>query len=158
MISPEVLRRFPLFAGQSFYMLDEIAMITKEISISADDWLFHENDDANNFYLILEGRIGLTLYLHHKGTGKHLKTTSALTRGQFFGWSSLVPPHHYKMGALAETDTTLLEIDGKALRQLFDDNPEFGYPFIKKIAEEISDRLEYKIIQVLSMALNLESG
>lgn len=158
MISPEVLRRFPLFAGQSFYMLDEIAMITKEISISADDWLFHENDDANNFYLILEGRIGLTLYLHHKGTGKHLKTTSALTRGQFFGWSSLVPPHHYKMGALAETDTTLLEIDGKALRQLFDDNPEFGYPFIKKIAEEISDRLEYKIIQVLSMALNLESS
>ena len=60
------------------------------------------------------------------------------------------------MGALAETDTTLLEIDGKALRQLFDDNPEFGYPFIKKIAEEISDRLEYKIIQVLSLIMESE--
>ena len=156
MISPEVLRRFPLFAGQSFYMLDEIAMITKEVSISANEWLFHENDDANNFYLILDGEIALTLYLHTKGIGKHLKTTSALTRGQIFGWSSLVPPHHYKMGALAETDSILLEIDGKALSQLFDDNPEFGYPFIKKIAEEISDRLEYKIIQVLSLIMESE--
>jgi hypothetical protein len=53
-------------------------------------------------------------------------------------------------------DTTLLEIDGKALRQLFDDNPEYGYPFMKNIAEEISDRLEYKIIQVLSMAIEPE--
>ena len=156
MISPEVLRRFPLFVDQSFYMLDEIAMLSKEIFIPADEWLFHENDDANNFYLILEGEIALTLYLHSKGIGKHLKTTSALTKGQIFGWSSLVPPHHYKMGALAEADSKLLEIDGKALRQLFDDNPEYGYPFMKKIAEEISDRLEYKIIQVLSMVIESE--
>ncbi len=156
MISPEVLRRFPLFVDQSYYMLDEIAMLSKEIFIPTDEWLFHENDDANNFYLILEGEIALTLYLHSKGIGKHLKTTSALTKGQIFGWSSLVPPHHYKMGALAETDSKLLEIDGKALRQLFDDNPEYGYPFMKKIAEEISDRLEYKIIQVLSMVIESE--
>jgi len=156
MISPEVLRRFPLFAGQSFYMIDEIAMISKEVVISANEWLFHENDDANYFYLILEGEIALTLYLHSKGVGKHLKTTSALTKGQIFGWSSLVPPHHYKMGARAERDTTLLQIDGKALSQLFDDNPEYGYPFMKKIAEEISDRLEYKIIQVLSLVMESE--
>ena len=156
MISPEVLRRFPLFAGQSFYMIDEIAMISKEVVISANEWLFHENDDANYFYLILEGEIALTLYLHSKGVGKHLTTTSALTKGQIFGWSSLVPPHHYKMGARAERDTTLLQIDGKALSQLFDDNPEYGYPFMKKIAEEISDRLEYKIIQVLSLVMESE--
>ena len=158
MISPEVLRRFPLFAGQSFYMLDEIAMISREVSFPEGEWVVHENDEANYFYLILEGEIALTLYLHNKGVGKHLKTTSALTKGQIFVWSSLVPPHHYNMGALAESNSTLLEIDGQALRQLFDDNPEFGYPFIKKIAEEISDRLEYKIIQVLSMALNPESS
>jgi CRP-like cAMP-binding protein len=153
MISPEVLRRFPLFAGQNAYMLDEIAMISKETSILAGEWLFHENEDAKKFYLILEGEIALTLYIYYKGSGKHLKTTSALTKGELFGWSALVPPHHYKMGALAETNSKLLVIDGKPLRQLFDDNPEFGYPFMKNIAEEISDRLEYKIIQVLSLVL-----
>ena len=67
-----------------------------------------------------------------------------------------MPPHHYKLGAKAETDSKLLVIDGKALKQLFDDNPEYGYPFMKKIAEEISDRLENKIIQVLSMVLEPE--
>jgi len=159
MISPEVLRRFPLFAGQSFYMLDEIAMISNEVSVSEGDWLFHEEEDADNFYLIIEGEVSLTLFLYYKGSSKHLKTTSPLTKGELFGWSSLVPPHHYKMGAVAEKDSTVLVINGKALRQLFDDNPEFGYPFMKNIAEEISDRLEYKIIQVLSMVLEpTESG
>jgi len=158
MISPEILRRFPLFAGQSFYMLDEIAMISDEVSIAKGDWVFHENEDANNFYLILEGEIALTLFLFYNGSGKHLKTTSSLVQGQIFGWSALVPPHHYKMGAMAEKQSTLLEIDGKALRELFDDNPEYGYPFMKKIAEEISDRLEYKIIQVLSMVIGSEEN
>ena len=156
MISTEILRRFPLFAGQSIYMLDEIAMISSEITVEEGEWLFHENEDAKKFYLILDGKIALTLFLHYKGDSQHLKTTGALSRGEILGWSSLVPPHHYKLGAKAETDTKLLVIDGKALKQLFDDNPEYGYPFMKKIAEEISDRLENKIIQVLSMVLEPE--
>lgn len=158
MISPEVLRRFPLFAGQNPYMLDEIAMISREVRVAAGDWLFHENEEAKKFFLIQKGKIALTLFVYYQGSGQNLKTTSPLNKGEMFGWSSLVPPHHYKLGALAETEADLLEIDGKALRQLFDDNPEFGYPFMKNIAEEISDRLEYKIIQVLSMVLEPEKN
>ena len=154
MISPELLRRFPLFAGQSFYMLDEIAMISKELVVKEDDWIFHENEEAINFYLILEGEIALTLYLYYNGSGRHLQTTSPLTKPQLFGWSALVKPHHYKMGARATKDSKLLLIDGPALRQLLEDNPEYGFLFIRNIAEEISERMEYKCIQVLSMVLD----
>lgn len=156
MISTEVLRRFPLFAGQSTYMLDEIAMISSEENVPAGEWLCHENEDAHRFYLILEGKIALTLFAFYKGSSQHLKATSTLSKGEILGWSSLVPPHHYKLSAFAETDAQLLVIDGQALKQLFDDNPEYGYPFIKKIAEQISDRLENKIIQVLSLVLEPE--
>lgn len=158
MISPEILRRFPLFAGQSPYMLDEIAMISSEVSVPAGEWLFHENQDAHRFYLILEGKIALTLFAFFQGSSQNLKATSTLSKGEILGWSSLVPPHHYKLSALTETDAELLIIDGKALKQLFDDNPEYGYPFMKNIAEQISDRLENKIVQVLSLVLQPEKN
>ena len=156
MVSPELLRRFTLFAGQSHYMLDEIAMLSSQISVADGDWIFRENEEATKFYIVLEGQVALTLYLFYNGTGRHLKTTSPLTKGELFGWSSVVKPHHYKMGARAEADSDLLVIDGVGLRQLLDDNPEFGYEFYKKIAEEISDRLEFKLVQLLSLLLEPE--
>jgi CRP-like cAMP-binding protein len=154
MVSPELLRRFPLFAGQSHYMLGEIAMLSNQIAVKEDDWIFQENEEATKLYLILEGQVSLTMYLFFNGSGQHLKTTSPLTQGELFGWSAVVVPHNYKMGARAEADSKLLVIDGAGLRELFDDNPEFGYPFVKKISEEISERLELKCVQLLSLILD----
>ena len=54
MVSTELLRRYPLFAGQSHYMLEEIAMLSSEVTKAEGEWLFHENEDAldphPNFY------------------------------------------------------------------------------------------------------------
>lgn len=158
MVSPEVLRRFPIFAGQSFYMLDEIAMISEGLIAESEEWIFHEEEEAKNFYLILEGDVALTMYLYYNGSGKHLKTTSSLTQGQFFGWSALLESCEYKMGARAETDCKLIRIDGNQLSQLFDDNPQFGYFFMKNISHEVCECYEYKCIQVLSMLLDSRAG
>ena len=156
MISPEVLRRYPLFAGQSEQMLAKIAMLSNESEVAEGEWIFHENADATHFYIILEGKIALTMYLVYQGVGKQLKTSASLGKGELLGWSALVFPHHYKLGALAETNSRLLMINGVDLRKLLDDNPEYGYLFMKLIAEEISDRLEHKIIQVLSLVIDGE--
>ena len=154
MVSPEVLRRFPIFAGQSFYMLDEIAMISEGVIAECGEWIFHEEEEAENFYLILEGDVALTMYLYYNGSGKHLKTTSSLTKGQFFGWSALLQPCENKMGARAETDCKMIKINGNQLSQLFDDNPQYGYFFMKNVSQEVCECFEYKCIQVLSMLLD----
>jgi CRP-like cAMP-binding protein len=156
MVSSELLRRFTLFAGQSSYMLEEIAMLSSKLSVAKGDWIFRENEEATKFYIVLEGQIALTMYLYYKDSGQHLKTTSPLTKGELFGWSSVVVPHHYKLGARADADSELLVIDAVGLCQLLDDNHEFGYTFYKKIAEEISERLEFKLVQLLSLILEPE--
>ncbi len=154
MVSPELLRRFPLFAGQSPYMLKEIAMISEEVELEAGQWLFQEKDEAKKLCLVLEGGIALTMYLYLNGKGQHVSMTSPMRKGEVVGWSALVKPYIYTLGAQAIEKSKVIVIDGPALVTLLDDNPEYGYLLIKKIAEVISERLVYQYIQWLSLVVD----
>ena len=151
MVSTELLRRYPLFAGQSHYMLEEIAMISSEIMKNKGDWLFHEDEEAAKLYLVLDGAVALTLYVYLKGSGQHLSSSHSIGKGEIIGWSSIIPPHQYKVGAMAVKASRLLEIDALPLRQLLDDNPEYGYHFLRQIAEVVSERYMLINIQILSL-------
>ena len=151
MVSTELLRRYSLFAGQNNYMLEEIAMLSNEITKDKGDWFFHEDEDATKLYLVLEGAVALTLYVYLNGSGQHLSSSHSIGKGEIIGWSSIVPPHQYKVGAMAVKKSNLLEIDALPLRQLLDDNPEYGYHFLRQIAEVISERYMLINIQILSL-------
>ena len=153
MASVELLRRFPLFAGQNNYMLEEIALISDEVQFKKGEWLFHEKDEATRFYVILEGSFALSMYLFVRGEGTHFQAASSLEKGELVGWSALVKPYSYTLGAQAEEDSRVLEIQAEPLRELLDDNPENGYFLMKKIAEVMSERLDYMYIQLSSLAV-----
>ena len=157
MVSTELLRRYPLFAGQNHYMLEEIAMLSSEVTKAEGEWLFHENEDATRLYLVLDGAVALTLFVYLKGEQQHLSTSHSLGRNEIVGWSAIVPPHQYKVGARAVRESHLLEIDAVPLRQLLDDNPEYGYHFLRQIAEVISERFMLANIQILSLAAEKET-
>jgi len=158
MVSTELLRRYPLFAGQSNYMLDEIAMLSSEIAKAEGEWLFHENEDATKLYLVLDGAVALTLFVYLNGEQKHLATSHSLGKNEIVGWSSIVTPHQYKLGARAVKGSRLLEIDALPLRQLLDDNPEYGYHFLRQIAEVVSERFMLVNIQILSLMADKENN
>jgi len=151
MISTETLRFFPLFAHQNDYMLKEIAMLSNERELEAGEWLFMQDDPALWLYVILEGAISLTLSLTRNGRKHDLAKMASLKRGEVLGWSSLVSPYTYSLGAQAVEPSRLIEINAGGLRELLDDNPYFGYFFMKNIAEVIGERLHYKCIQLLSL-------
>jgi len=158
MVSTELLRRYPLFAGQNHYMLEEIAMLSSEVTKAEGEWLFHENEEATKLYLILEGAVVLTLFVHLDEELQHLSTSHSLGKNEIVGWSSVVTPHQYKLGALAVKDTQLLEIEAVPLRQLLDDNPEYGYHFLRQIAEVVSERFMQVNIQILSLMADKENN
>jgi CRP-like cAMP-binding protein len=68
-----------------------------------------------------------------------------------------VPPHQYKVGARAVKESRLLVIDAIPLRQLLDDNPEYGYHFLRQIAEVVSERFMLVNIQIMSLMADNES-
>ena len=150
MISPETLRFYPLFAHQDAAMLVKIADLAEEKEVEAGYQLFFEGEVAKSFYLILEGSVVLTMNMGEAGDQK-IEELEPLGKGEVAGWSSIVKPHIYKLGAYTGHKSHLLAFDGEKLRTLFDENPSFGYYFMDKLAEVIGARLISKCVQIMSM-------
>jgi len=150
MTSLETLRFFPLFSRQDAQMLAQIAMLSEDKEVEAGYQLFFEGEVAKSFYLIKEGSVILTMNMGKKGN-QHIKELEPLGKGEVVGWSSIVKPHLYKLGAYTEKKSHLVIFDGEKLRTLFDDNPSFGYYFMQKLAEVIGDRLISKCVQIMSL-------
>lgn len=150
MISPATLGFFPLFADLEPEMLKEIAALCNEKVVESGYQLFFEGEVAKSLFLIREGSVVLTMNMGEQGDQK-VEELEPLSKGELIGWSSIVKPHIYKMGAYAGQKSRLVEIDGEKLRALFDQRPESGYFFMKKLAEVIGDRLIGKCVQIMSL-------
>lgn len=148
MISPEILRRYPLFAKQPEDLLKQIAMLSQEVTVETDEWLFHQDEYADRIFIILEGGIALTMNINER-----TEKLSPMTTSDVIGWSAMVRPYNYTMGGQATQRTRLLAMDGQGLRALFDHHPEAGYLFLRNLAEVIGERLISKYTQLASLTL-----
>jgi len=150
MISPDTLRFYPLFAHQDAEMLTKIAMLGDEKEVEAGYQLFFEGEVAKSFYMVIEGSVVLTMNMGEQGDQK-VEELEPIGKGEVAGWSSIVKPHIYKLGAYTGQKSRLLAFNGQKLRALFDENPSFGYYFMNGLAEVIGDRLISKCVQVMSL-------
>ncbi len=139
MISPETLRRYSFFAALDPATLKEIAMLSSEVAFQAGEWLFHQGDPAEAFYLILEGAVDLQLNLDEAGTRR--VDMCRLVEGDVVGWSALVEPHVYTLGAVASSATRLAKLDGAAMRDLMNREPAVGYQIMQRLSRVLAQRL-----------------
>lgn len=151
MISPETLRFYPLFAHQDAGMLAQIADLAEELEVEADYQLFTEGETAKALYLVLDGSVVLTMNMGMAGDQK-MEELEPVSKGEVVGWSSIVKPHTYKLGAHTGQKSRLIYFNGEKLRALFDANPSYGYYFMQKLAEVIGERFTSKCVQVMSLA------
>jgi CRP-like cAMP-binding protein len=147
MISPSSLGFYPLFASQNAEMLMKIAMLAEEKEVDAGYQLFFEGEVAKSLFLVLEGSVVLTMKM-----GEKVEEMEPLGKGEVVGWSSIIKPHLYKLGAYTRQKTRLVAFNGERLRILFDENPSSGYYFMQKLAEVIGDRYISKCVQITSLA------
>lgn len=150
MIPVDTLRNFTLFDHQNDSMLSLIARLAEEKTIQAGGIIFAQGDPAHYLYLVMEGSIVLTMNVGQKGS-QTLEELEPLGKDRVFGWSSMVRPHVYKMGAYAKQNSRVIAFDGGKLHKLFDENPSFGYYFLQRLTEVIGSRLIGKCVQLMSL-------
>lgn len=159
MVSPELLRRFTLFAGLPPAIFKDIAMLGDEISVKAGEWLFAQNDSADALYLILKGKVELKIatdeekpnIIAEKKLSDYVDLTT-LIEGEVIGWSALLDPYVYTLGATAETDVQLIKLDCEKLLELMKDNPQTGYIFMTRVAKALAERLTNMRVRFVSIA------
>lgn len=104
--------------------------------------LFREGDRAGHFYVLLKGRVKLTI----GETGHSVYTVDRA--GEIFGWSSLVGRDRYSASAECREATTLLRIDMGKLSKILEKHAPTGLIFFKRLAGSLGKRLleTYRLI------------
>jgi CRP/FNR family cyclic AMP-dependent transcriptional regulator len=149
MVSPELLRRFPFFAGLTDEEIKSIAMISEEEMYEANTFIFRERDKAKKLFVLMEGTVDIMVDTDEEGL-QH-ETVSTLTPGDVFCWSAVVEPFTLTASGFAATPVSVIAVDGAGLRAMFELDCYLGYNILQKAAQVISNRLKGTRIQMLSL-------
>jgi CRP-like cAMP-binding protein len=145
MISPEVLRRYPYFAGIDEASLRQIAMIAEEKpSIPAGTRLFDEGEPVKHLGIILRGEVNIQYLL---GSGE-MRTVDTLVGGDLLGFSALIEPFKYTGFGTTTQETDLVLIDAVKLRGHCNCDAKLGYQLTLQIAKLLAHRLEGARVQL----------
>ena len=109
-------------------------------------FLFREGNRATHFYILLKGRVKLSI----GDTGHTVYTVDH--SGEAFGWSSLFGRDSYSASAECRESTKLLKIDVMKLQGLLEKDPANGLIFFKHLSATLGNRLlqTYRMVSTAS--------
>lgn len=114
--------------------ISEISEIAFEEKLEKGAVLFREGDPATYLYVLVEGKVLLTI---EDAATPHYVATKI---GELFGWSSAVGRDFYSSTAECLTPTTVLKFHKLDLERVFDKHPRSGKVFYKLLAESLGQR------------------
>ncbi len=150
MISPELLKRYPLFGSLSTDQLKKIALISEEVPVEEGETLFKECQTADTLYVLIEGGVDLFYKSEEEFYPKNSREflVGEIDAGEVFAISSLIEP--YKLSSTARTNKRcrFIKINATALRDRMKEDPAMGLVFMNHIAQAAMERLAYTRIQL----------
>ncbi|MBV9795627.1 MAG: cyclic nucleotide-binding domain-containing protein [Actinobacteria bacterium] len=110
---------------------------TSLVNLPAGRRLFEDGGNAASFWLIRSGSVALDLHIPRAGA----VVIETLGMGDVVGWSWLLPPHVWTLGAITVKPTEAFQVDGPAVRALCDADPELGYQLTRRFLVVAANRL-----------------
>jgi len=159
MISPELLRRYPFFAGLNKEQIKTLALACEEEEYPANHVFFNIHDTLEQFYLVISGEVGICVE-QTSSQGAENDTTctdeykteviSLVNSGEVFAWSSLFSPFAATAGAKTLVPCRIAAFNAKELHEAFETDYAFGYIMMQKLAQVVHFRLRDRRIELLS--------
>jgi CRP-like cAMP-binding protein len=140
MVSLEYLKNAEIFDGLTDDELVQIQPCCEEITLGKDTPIFMENDPADFFYTLTEGKVSVRYKLPFKNATAE-QAVASISSGSAFGWSSLQPSRSYTLSAYCVEDTCkAVRINQKDLFEIFEGNHSIGYKVMKNLAQLVGKR------------------
>jgi CRP/FNR family transcriptional regulator, cyclic AMP receptor protein len=140
-----ILRAHPFIEGLDPRFIELITGCASNVRFNAGEFLFHEDQEANQFYIIRQGRVAVESH----APGMDPLIIQTVGEGEILGWSWLIPPYYWRFDARAVELTRAIALDGKCLRQKCENDHELGYELLKRFTGIITQRLEATHMQLL---------
>lgn len=118
--------------------------VAETISLEAGELLFQEGDAASWLYILLKGRMKLSL-------GQTRRVVYVVSQGgEAFGWSSLVGRQSYSATAECMTAAKLLRFEKNRLEKIVEKDTANGLQLFKNLAALLGGRLLHAYSSSLS--------
>lgn len=142
-----ILAEHPFFEGLPAADIQLLAGCASNAVFKVGTMICREGDEANQFYLVREGRLALEIHAPERGQVV-LQTIGA---GEIAGWSWLIPPYQWRFDVRAVESVHAIALDGKCLRGKCEENPRLGYELLKRVAQVFTERLLATRLQLLDV-------
>jgi CRP/FNR family transcriptional regulator, cyclic AMP receptor protein len=137
----------PVFAGLDPAYLELIAGCAQTAGFEADQYLFREGDQADTFYLVRHGRVGIETVV----AGQGALTVETVDAGDVVGWSWLFRPFRWHFDARAIDPVRAIAFDGACLRGKCDQDHTLGYELLNRFSPVMLERLLATQLQLIDV-------
>jgi CRP/FNR family transcriptional regulator, cyclic AMP receptor protein len=147
----KALQTIPWFSLMPEDHFNKIVNIGRIFSFEPGQVIFHEGDKEDYLYVVLEGRVAIEMTVPGHGRVRIL-TADAM---DVVGWSSVTPAVRQRTaGARAVLDSRLAAFDARELYILCEEDHDFGYYVMRRLANVVASRLLTTRLQLLDMFAN----
>lgn len=136
-----------LLADLSANEIEFLESVASEVKFAEGAVIIEEDDVADTFYILQEGKIGLEL----TSPGKPPVIIQTLGAGDLLGISWALPPYSWTWRATAMTDTTLIAFDAVKVREECEVDARLAHQLLRLIAREALRRLNGARIRLLDL-------
>lgn len=142
-----ILTKHPFFQDLDPRYMNLLVGCSKNVRFEAGEFLFHEGDPADSFFLIRQGKVALEMAAPHKGS----TIVDTIEEGLVFGWSWLVHPYKRQFDAQALTLVRAVALDAICLRNKIDQDHNLGFELYKRFFTVVTERLQHTRLQLLDV-------
>ncbi|MEV8523892.1 cyclic nucleotide-binding domain-containing protein [Streptomyces sp. NPDC052000] len=126
---------------------EQLMLLAREVSFAAGERVFNEGSKADRFWIIRTGTVDLDLHV----PGRRAVVVETLDAGKMLGWSWLVPPHHWHLGAEASSPVRAYEFDAAAVRDLCAKDPALDHELCTYVSGVLARRLRSTRVRLLDL-------
>jgi CRP-like cAMP-binding protein len=126
---------------------DRLLEFAAEQSFPAGTRIFQQGSRADRFWIVHSGTVVLDVHV----PGRRAAPVDRIGQEEMLGWSWLLPPHIWQLGAEASSPVRALEFDAAGVRALCDEDPVLGRAITRCVAQVVGHRLTSTRTRLLDM-------
>ncbi len=125
-----------------------------EMTLKDDEYLFHQGDEENSFYIVSSGH--LALVKEKKNGNPHI--LHVLEKGDLVGELSFIDdtPHAASVKALGEA--TVLRFRAEDIRPLITEHPKLMFDFMRAVIKRVHNAVTNVVEQQMALSNYISTG
>jgi CRP-like cAMP-binding protein len=127
----EKLQKHDLLGLLSPKEIETLSLASGVVQLKQGERFYSDGVPASHLFALLRGRVEL----RRPTKGGMSLLVDDLPEGSIFGVSALVETARYLLNAECVEDSEALKIEGRALRQILNENPAVGYVIQRRVSQ-----------------------